>query len=54
MFGEGGVDLILGGVPFIPAGGLVVSSMYFESKYILQSTGDDFWNKKVVWFGIII
>ena len=45
LIGEGGLDLIMGGVGFIPGGGWVASGLYFGGKYVLQETGNDFWNK---------
>lgn len=43
--GEGGIDLIMGGVAFIPGGGWVVSGAYFGGKFLLEYTGNDFWNE---------
>ncbi len=45
LIGEGGLDLIMGGVAFIPGGGWVVSGLYFGGKIFLEYTGYDFWNK---------
>lgn len=45
LVGEGGLDLIMGGVAFIPGGDWVASGAYFGGKYLLESTGNDFWNK---------
>ena len=45
LIGEGGLDLIMGGVGFIPGGGWIASGLYFGGKYVLQETGNDFWNK---------
>jgi hypothetical protein len=45
LIGEGGLDLIMGGVGFIPGWGWAASGLYFGGKYILQATGNDFWNK---------
>ena len=42
--GEGGLDLIMGGVAFIPGGGWIVSGAYFGGKALLEYTGNDFWN----------
>ena len=46
LVGEGGLDLIMGGVAFIPYGGWVVSGVYFWGKVLLEYTGNDFWNEK--------
>lgn len=45
FIGEGGVDLIMGGVAFIPGGGWIVSGAYFGGRALLEYTGNDFWNK---------
>lgn len=45
LIGEGGLDLIMGGVAFIPGGGWVVSGLYFGGKILLEHAGYDFWNK---------
>lgn len=45
LVGEGGVDLIMGGVAFIPGGGWIVSGVYFGGKFLLEYTGNDFWNE---------
>lgn len=45
FLGEGGFDLIMGGVAFIPGGGWIVSGVYFGGKALLEYTGNDFWNK---------
>jgi len=45
LIGEGGLDLIMGGVGFIPGGGWIVSGAYFGGKALLESTGNDFWNQ---------
>jgi|GEM_PF-1896249 len=45
LMGEGGLDLIMGGVAFIPGGGWIVSGAYFGGKYLLEATGNDFWNE---------
>ncbi|PWG77958.1 RHS repeat-associated core domain-containing protein, partial [Pararcticibacter amylolyticus] len=45
LVGEGGLDLIMGGVGFIPGWGWAASGLYFGGKYLLQETGNDFWNK---------
>ena len=39
------IALIMGGVGFIPGWGWAISGAYFGGKYILQATGNDFWNK---------
>jgi hypothetical protein len=44
LIGEGGLDLIMGGVGFIPDGGWIISGLYFGGKAILEATGNDFWN----------
>jgi len=45
LVGEGGLDLIMGGVAFIPGGGWIVSGAYFGGKALLEYTGNDFWNE---------
>ncbi|UII27585.1 hypothetical protein LVD15_03930 [Fulvivirga maritima] len=45
LVGEGGLDLIMGGVAFIPGWGWVVSGAYFGGKALLEYTGNDFWNE---------
>ncbi|WP_421876541.1 RHS repeat domain-containing protein [Marinoscillum sp.] len=45
FIGEGGLDLIMGGVAFIPGGGWIVSGAYFGGKALLEYTGNDFWNE---------
>jgi RHS repeat-associated protein len=45
LMGEGGLDLIMGGVAFIPGGGWIVSGAYFGGKFLLEATGNDFWNE---------
>lgn len=42
---ERGLDLIMGGVAFIPGGGWIASGLYFGGKWALEATGNDFWNK---------
>jgi RHS repeat-associated protein len=44
LVGEGGLDLIMGGVAFIPGGGWIVSGAYFGGKFLLEQSGNDFWN----------
>jgi len=44
LIGEGGLDLIMGGVGFIPGGGWIVSGAYFGGKALMETTGNDFWN----------
>jgi hypothetical protein len=44
ILGEGGLDLIMGGVAFIPGWGWAVSGIYFGGKFLLECTGNDFWN----------
>ena len=41
--GEGGLDLVMGAVGFIPGWGWAVSGAYFGGKMILESTGNKFW-----------
>lgn len=41
---EGGLDMIMGVVGFIPPYGYIVSGAYFGGKYILERTNNDFWN----------
>jgi hypothetical protein len=45
LIGEGGLDLVMGGIAFIPGGGWIVSGAYFGGKALLRYTGNDFWNK---------
>jgi len=45
LIGEGGLDLIMGGVAFIPGGGWIASGLYFGGKWALEASGNDFWNK---------
>jgi hypothetical protein len=45
IVGEGGLDLIMGGVTFIPGGGWIASGIYFWGKFTLEYTGNDFWNE---------
>lgn len=44
LVGEGGLDLIMGGVGFIPGGGWIVSGVYFGGKELLEYVGWDIWN----------
>lgn len=44
LIGEGGLDLIMGSVAFIPGGGWIVSGAYFGGKALLEYTENDFWN----------
>lgn len=41
---EGGLDIIMGFVGFIPPYGYIVSGAYFGGKFILEETNNDFWN----------
>ncbi|MCR5248474.1 MAG: RHS repeat-associated core domain-containing protein [Paludibacteraceae bacterium] len=43
FFGEGGLDLVIGVVGFIPGWGWAVSGAYFGGKMILEATGNKFW-----------
>ena len=45
LIGEGGLDLIMTGVGFIPGYGWAVSSVYFLGKSALEYKDLDFWNK---------
>lgn len=45
LIGEGGLDLFMGGVAFIPGGGWIASGLYFGGKWALEASGNDFWNK---------
>ena len=45
LIGEGGLNLVMGGVRFIPGGGWVASGVHFGGKYLLESIETDFWNK---------
>jgi hypothetical protein len=45
LIGEGGLDLIMGGVGFIPVWGWAASGTYWIGKFALEQTGNDFWNK---------
>ncbi|MFT3740957.1 MAG: hypothetical protein QM786_19580 [Breznakibacter sp.] len=44
LIGEGGLDLIMGGVAFVPGGGWVVSGFYFRAKL--------YWNTQEMIFGM--
>ncbi|WP_265429944.1 RHS repeat protein [Chryseobacterium sp. YIM B08800] len=44
LVGEGGLDLIMGGIGFT-GWGAPVSLIYFGGKLVLEQTGNDFWNK---------
>ena len=41
--GEGGLDLVMGAIGFIPGWGWAVSGAYFGGKMILEATGNKFW-----------
>lgn len=45
LIGEGGLDLIMTGVGFIPGYGWAISSAYFLGKSALEYKDLDFWNK---------
>ena len=45
LIGEGGLDLIMTGVGFLPGYGWAFSSAYFLGKSILEYNNMDFWNK---------
>lgn len=45
LIGEGGIDLIMTGVGFIPGYGWAISSAYFLGKSALEYKDLDFWNK---------
>ena len=45
LIGEGGIDLIMTGVGFIPGNGWAISSAYFLGKSALEYKDLDFWNK---------
>ena len=45
IIGEGGLDLIMIGVGYIPTYGWAISSGYFLGKSALESYNMDFWNK---------
>lgn len=45
IIGEGGLDLIMIGVGFIPGYGWAISSAYFLGKIALEYNDMDFWNK---------
>ena len=45
FIGEGGLDLIMTGVGYIPPYGWVVSGAYFLGKYGMEELNIDFWNK---------
>ncbi|MBQ4034163.1 MAG: hypothetical protein II623_01745 [Paludibacteraceae bacterium] len=45
LIGEGGLDLVMTGVAFIPVYGWAVSGGYFLGKYILEESDLDFWNR---------
>lgn len=42
LIGEGGLDLVMGGAPFIPGGGWIVAGPYFGGKLLLQETANNF------------
>ncbi len=44
LIGEGGLDLVMGGIGFT-GWGAPVSLIYFGGKLALEATGNDFWNK---------
>lgn len=44
LIGEGGLDLVMGGIGFT-GWGTPVSLIYFGGKWVLQEAGNDFWNK---------
>jgi hypothetical protein len=46
LTGEGGLDLIMGGVGFIGPWGALASALYFGGKWALIETGYDFWNRR--------
>lgn len=46
VIGEGGLDLIMTGVGFIPGYGWIISGSYFIAKYGLEMNQLDFWNKR--------
>ena len=45
IIGEGGLDLAMSAIGFVPYGGWAISSVYFGGKLLLEMTGNDFWNK---------
>ena len=45
IIGEGGLDLIMIGVGFIPTYGWAISSAYFLEKSALENNNLDFWNE---------
>ena len=45
IIGEGGLDLIMTSVGFIPTYGWVISSVYFLGKIALEENDLDFWNE---------
>ena len=44
LVGEGGLDLVMGGIGFT-GWGAPVSLIYFGGKWALEATDNDFWNK---------
>ncbi|WP_148038939.1 hypothetical protein [Proteiniphilum sp. X52] len=46
LVGEGGVDLIMGFVGFVPGWGWAAAGIYFGGKFLLEATGNDFWNEQ--------
>lgn len=40
---EGGLNLFMGGVVFVPGAGWIVSGSYFGGKALLEYTDNDFW-----------
>ena len=39
-----GLDLVMGSVGFIPGWGWATAGVYFGGKFVLEATGNDFWN----------
>ena len=57
IIGEGGLDLIMTGVGFIPGYGWAISSAYFLGKSALENNNLDFWNEyktHIKWWNFII
>ena len=44
IIGEGGLDIIMTGVGFVPGYGWAISTTYFLGKYAMEELDMDFWN----------
>ena len=45
LIGDGGLDLAMGAIDFVPGGGWIASGLYFGGKSALEASGNDFWNE---------